>query len=38
MRYLRVAVHIVIDCILHPFQNSELYFDNEGNLINRIKI
>jgi hypothetical protein len=37
MKYIRVAIHLVVECILHPFENVELYFDESGNLINRVK-
>ena len=38
MKYLRMSIHIIIECILHPLEDAELYFDNKGNLVNRSKI
>jgi hypothetical protein len=37
MKYIRVIVHTIIECILHPFQNAELCFDEDGNLVGRNK-
>lgn len=37
MRYLRVMIHVVVECILHPIESADLYFDEKGNLVGRSK-
>jgi hypothetical protein len=38
MKYLRMSIHIIVECFLHPIEDADLYFDDKGNIIGRYKV
>jgi len=35
MKYIRMIVHLIVECILNPLTDADLYFDKKGNIAGR---